>query len=127
MKCSTITKWYRMVYNNKYKFLSKVVYTVAIQKEELYRLFEHLSQEDKKTAFDFMQFLIERSKKERLKSWEEIDQSENDIEPLTKEEIEQLNSDEGYISGEEAKREYGLQVEQNLGHAFPFQTMFGGG
>lgn len=34
-----------------------------------------------------------------------------DDESLTAEELRQLNSDTGYATGEEAKREFGLQVE----------------
>lgn len=84
---------------------------MAIRKDDLYRLVDNLDSEDKKAAFDFMQFLIERSKKEKPNSWQDIDQLESDDVPLTKEELEQLNSDEGFISGEDAKREFGLQVD----------------
>lgn len=31
-------------------------------------------------------------------------------EPLSTQELEQLNSEEGYVSGKEAKREFGLQI-----------------
>ncbi|MGR5970777.1 hypothetical protein ACT7C1_33845 [Bacillus paranthracis] len=34
-----------------------------------------------------------------------------DHEPLSTQEIEQLNSEEGYVSGEDAKREFGLQID----------------
>ncbi len=34
-----------------------------------------------------------------------------DEEPLTEEELRQLNSNAGYVTGEEAKREFGLQVD----------------
>lgn len=43
--------------------------------------------------------------------WEQIDQADPDDEPLSKEELRQLNSDAGYVTGEEAKREFGLQVD----------------
>ncbi|OIJ08862.1 hypothetical protein BKP35_17410 [Anaerobacillus arseniciselenatis] len=84
---------------------------MAIRKEELYKMVESLSNEDKKTAFDFMQFLIERSKNKKPKSWQEIDELESDNEPLSEEELKQLESEDGYISGEGAKREFGLQVD----------------
>ena len=69
---------------------------MAIRKEDLYKMVESLNNEDMKTAFDFMQFLIERSKNKKPKSWQEIDQ---------------LESEEGNISGEGVKREFGLQVD----------------
>ncbi|SCB71556.1 hypothetical protein [Bacillus mycoides] len=34
-----------------------------------------------------------------------------DHELLSKQKLELLNSDEGYVSGEDAKREFGLQVD----------------
>ena len=84
---------------------------MAIRKDDLYKLVDNLNSEDKKAAFDFMQFLVERSKRGKPQSWHDIDQLESDDEPLTEEELEQLNSDEGFISGEDAKREFGLQVD----------------
>ena len=36
---------------------------MAIRKKELYRLVDRLDQQNKKAAFDFLEFLIERSKK----------------------------------------------------------------
>ncbi|RXI96292.1 hypothetical protein DS745_21415 [Anaerobacillus alkaliphilus] len=84
---------------------------MAIRKEDLYKMVESLNDEDKKAAFDFMEFLIERSKSKKPKSWQKIDELESDNDPLTKEEREQLESKEGYISGEDAKREFGLQVD----------------
>ncbi|QQK77868.1 hypothetical protein HUG15_21330 [Salicibibacter cibarius] len=84
---------------------------MAIRKEDLYRMVESLNSEDKKAAFDFMEFLIERSRNQKPKSWQDIDELENDSDPLTKEEIKQLESKEGYISGEDAKRDFGIQVD----------------
>lgn len=43
--------------------------------------------------------------------WEQIDQADPDDEPLSEEELRQINSDNGYVTGEEAKREFGLQVD----------------
>ena len=83
---------------------------MAIHKEELYRLVDRLDQKDEKAAFDFLEFLIERSKK-TSKDWETIDKAEPEHEPLSKQELEQLNSEEGYVSGEDAKIEFGLQVD----------------
>ncbi|MEB1809722.1 MAG: hypothetical protein LPK26_20930 [Bacillaceae bacterium] len=45
-----------------------------IRKEDLYKMVESLSDEDKKAAFDFMEFLIERSKNKKPESWQRIDE-----------------------------------------------------
>jgi hypothetical protein len=83
---------------------------MAIGKEEIYNLIERLPDNERKTAFDFLKYLVDRSAK-KPDSWIEIDKAGTDDEPLTKEEIKQLKSDSGYITGEEAKREFGLQVD----------------
>lgn len=83
---------------------------MAIRKEELYRMIDRLDQQDKKAAFDFLEFLVQRSKRKPA-DWEKIDRAEPDEEPLSKLELEQLKSEEGYVSGEDGKREFGLQVD----------------
>ncbi|MCI0184958.1 hypothetical protein [Sulfoacidibacillus ferrooxidans] len=83
---------------------------MVVRKDDLYNLIERLQEPDQKTAFDFLQYLVERSNKKPL-SWEEIDRLKPDDEPLSEEELRQLNSDAGYVSGEAAKREFGLQVD----------------
>ena len=83
---------------------------MAIRKEELYRLIDRLDQQDQKAAFDFLEFLVQRSKR-KSKDWEKIDMADPDHEPLSEQELEQLNSKEGYVSGEDAKLEFGLQVD----------------
>jgi hypothetical protein len=83
---------------------------MAIRKEELYRLVDRLDRQDEKAAFDFLEFLVQRAKK-KPEDWEKIDKAEPDYEPLSKQELEQLNSEEGYVSGEDGKREFGLQVD----------------
>jgi len=40
-----------------------------------------------------------------------IDDLKSDNKPLDEEELKQLESKEGYISAEDAKREFGLQVD----------------
>lgn len=82
---------------------------MAIQKEELIRLIDKLQKDDQKTVYDFIQFLVKRSEKPAF--WEDIDSADPDDEPLTEEELHQLNSKEGYLKGEEVKREFGLQVD----------------
>ena len=83
---------------------------MVAQKEDIHNLVERLREHDQKTAFDFLQYLIDRSEKKPT-GWAEIDKAKPDDEPLTKEELRQLNSDAGYVTGEEAKHEFGLQVD----------------
>ncbi|PFD94003.1 hypothetical protein CN275_00520 [Bacillus anthracis] len=72
---------------------------MTVQKQELYRLVDCLDKKDMKSAIDFLEFLVKRSNK-KPSYWKEIDQAEPDDEPLSKEELEQLNSKEGYVSWE---------------------------
>lgn len=44
-------------------------------------------------------------------TWDEIEKLEPDNKPLSEEEKRQLTSPREYITGEEAKREFGLQVD----------------
>lgn len=83
---------------------------MALRKDDIHKLVDQLSENDQKTAYDFLQYLIERSEKKHA-SWDEINKLEPDHEPLSEEETRQLKSNSGYISGEEAKREFGLQVD----------------
>ncbi|MFZ3132228.1 MAG: hypothetical protein WA125_14325 [Desulfosporosinus sp.] len=83
---------------------------MVVRKEDIHNLVERLPEDDQKTVFDFMQYLLNRSTK-KLAGWERIDQADPDDEPLSEEELRQLNSDAGYVTGEEAKREFGLQVD----------------
>lgn len=81
---------------------------MAIPKEDLHKLIECLPDRDQKTVFDFLQFLLNRS--EKPSSWDAIDKAALDCEPLTREELRQLESQEGFISREEANREFKLQI-----------------
>ncbi|MEL7657900.1 MAG: hypothetical protein AAGU75_18560 [Bacillota bacterium] len=83
---------------------------MVIRKEDIHNLVERLPEEDQKTVFDFMQYLLNRST-QKEEGWEQINQADPDDEPLTEEELRQLNSDDGYVTGEDAKREFGLQVD----------------
>jgi hypothetical protein len=82
---------------------------MAVRKEVLHNLIDQLNEADRKTVLDFMLYLIDRSKKPDF--WKAVDAAEPEDIPLNREEKEQLESDEGYITGEEAKREFGLQVD----------------
>lgn len=81
---------------------------MAISNENLKKLVEQLPEDAKQSAFDYLQFLTKRHSRP---DWKEIDKMEPDAEPLTDEENRQMNSDDGYITGEEANREFGLQVD----------------
>ncbi|ACL21714.1 conserved hypothetical protein [Desulfitobacterium hafniense DCB-2] len=83
---------------------------MVIRKEDIHNLVERLPEDDQKTVFDFMQYLLNRST-QKEEGWEQINQADPDDEPLTEEELRQLNSDDGYVTGEDAKREFGLQVD----------------
>jgi len=83
---------------------------MVVRKEDIHRLVERLNEHDQKSAFDFLQYLIECSNR-KASGWEEIGELEPDDEPLTEEELRQLNSDAGYVTGEEAKRGFGVQTD----------------
>lgn len=83
---------------------------MAIRKEDLYRLVDNLDQQDTKAAYDFLEFLVKRSK-ENSKNWEPIDKFEPDPHPLSIQEWEQFNSPEGYVTGESGKRAFNLQAD----------------
>ncbi|MCR6850490.1 hypothetical protein [Bacillus sp. IBL03825] len=69
-----------------------------------------LGHQDEKVAFDFLEFFVQRSKRKPV-DWEKIDRAEPDDELLSKQKLEQLNIEEGYVSGEGVKREFRLQVD----------------
>ena len=77
---------------------------MALRGEDLSKMFERLNETDKETVYTFIQFLIERSEKKPL-PWKKIDQAEPDNEPLNQEELQQLCSEEEYVSWEQARRE----------------------
>jgi len=81
-----------------------------IGKEDIHNLIERLPEDDQKTVYDFTQYLLNRSA-EKPDYWKQIDQAAPDDEPLTEEELRQLNSNAGYVTGEDAKSEFGLQVD----------------
>ena len=83
---------------------------MAIRKDELHQLIDRLDRQNEKEAFDFLEIFVQHSKK-KPNDWEKIDMADPDHEPLSTQEIEQLNSEEGYVSGEDAKRGFGLQID----------------
>ncbi len=77
---------------------------LAKNKEELYLLVDKLPEADTKSAYDYLLFLINRSRR----TWEDIVKHAPDEEPLDEEELRQLNSPDEYISFEEAIDKYGI-------------------
>lgn len=80
---------------------------MAINNEDVIALFEQLSEKEKQSAFDYIQYLSIRNRPD----WNEIALLDPDDIPLSDEELQQLNANEGFISGEEANREFNLKVD----------------
>ncbi|MGG6313645.1 hypothetical protein [Paenibacillus macerans] len=83
---------------------------MTVRKEDLYNLIDRLREKDQNTAFDFLQYLIDRSENKGL-DWGDIDRLEPDNEPFSKDEAEQLKNSSEFLSGEDAKNEFGLQID----------------
>lgn len=81
---------------------------MAISNDDLIKLVKLLPEHAKQSAYDYLQFLAIRHTRP---DWSEIDKIKPDDEPLTDEELRQMKSDAGYVTGKEAKREFGLQVD----------------
>jgi hypothetical protein len=73
---------------------------LSIEKNDLYKLVDRLREQDKKSAYDFLRYLIDRQKD----PYYEINQREPDDVPMNEEELEQFR-DEEFVSWEEAKRD----------------------
>ncbi len=80
---------------------------MAINKEDLIKLFEQLPEREMQSAFDYIRYL---SLKDRP-DWNQIAQLDADDIPLSDEELQQLKADEGFITGREANREFNLKVD----------------
>jgi len=80
---------------------------MAINNEDIIRLFERLPEKVKQSAFDYMQYLFVQDRPD----WNEISRIDPDDIPLSEEETQQLNNDEGFVTGEEAKREFNLKID----------------
>ena len=81
---------------------------MAISTRDLIELVETLPENVKQSAYDYLQFLALRHARP---DWDEIDRMEPDTLPLSEEEERQLNSNSGFISWEDAKRELGLSTD----------------
>jgi hypothetical protein len=74
-------------------------------KEQFDRLFELLSESEKKSLLEHMKNLVAK------KAWDRIAELETDDVPLNEEEREQFEDpDKEYVSWEDVKRELGLKV-----------------
>lgn len=78
---------------------------MSVDKNELHKIVDQLSETDSTSAYDFMLYLISRKKS---RTWADIAKLPPDTEPLSEEEKRQLDAPEEYITLEEAKREYKL-------------------
>ncbi|MGG6433332.1 hypothetical protein ACPF7I_13095 [Anoxybacillus sp. D401a] len=79
---------------------------MAVDKKVLHEMIEQLSESDQKSVYEFLLHLLQRAKKDH-KWWDEMEEEAL----LTEEEKRQLQGDEGYVTGGDAKREFGLQVD----------------
>lgn len=82
---------------------------MAVNKEKkLLELFQQLPETEQNSTLDFVEYLAARQQRNVLKRFY-ADLPETD-EPFSQEELDQLNSKEGFITGEEAKREFNLDL-----------------
>ena len=79
---------------------------MSIAKEELHKMIDQLSEDEWYSAYEFMYFLIYRSR--RRLSWEDIDRLVSDSEKLHDDEKKQFEAAEEYIALDKAIVEYDL-------------------
>jgi len=82
---------------------------MSINKKDLIDLIEQLPDSAQRSAYDYLNFLVYDNV--TRPDWDEIARIEPDTIPLSEEEQRQLGSKEGFITGEEAKREFNLQID----------------
>ncbi|RAU93875.1 hypothetical protein [Paenibacillus sp. YN15] len=81
---------------------------MAVDKDKVLKLFEQLPEIAQQSAYDYLQYLS--LKHDRL-DWEKIEKMEPDEIALSEEEQRQLNSNEGFMSWEEAMHELNLPTD----------------
>ncbi len=81
---------------------------MSITKDDLYKIIEKLSDSDTASAFDYLHYLLTRSKPAKNKTWAQITELSPDNEPLNDEELRQLAAPEDYISIDQATEEYDI-------------------
>lgn len=79
---------------------------MSITKDELHKIIDRLSESDAASAYDYLRYLVERKKQRKNKTWAEIAQLTPDDEPLTEDELRQLNGPDDFISLKQAVEEY---------------------
>lgn len=81
---------------------------MAINKNEVLKIFDQLPETAQQSAYDYLQFL---SARHHRPSWDDISKLEPDTVPLSDEEKKQLNSKSGFMSWEEAMDELNLSTD----------------
>lgn len=81
---------------------------MAVDKQEVLKLFEQLPETAQQSAYDYLQYL---SSKHYRPDWDSIEKLEPDEIPLSEEEQRQLNSTDGFLSWEEAMHELNLSTD----------------
>jgi hypothetical protein len=88
---------------------SRRYHEMSVNKKDLFDLIEQLPDSAQRSAYDYLNFLV-HDHEEKL-DWEQLSRLAPDSVPLSEEEKQQLNSKEGFITGEEVKREFNLQID----------------
>jgi hypothetical protein len=78
---------------------------MSLNKEILYKMIDQLSEKDQVSAYDYLLYLILRTKR-KPSTWEEIANLPPDTEPLTEEEKRQLDAPGEYVTLDEIRLEY---------------------
>jgi len=82
--------------------------SMAINKDEVLKIFEQLPGTAQQSVYDYLQYL---STKHNRLNWDEIARLDPDEVPLSEEERCQLNSNSGFMSWEEAMNELELPTD----------------
>ncbi|GAC90665.1 XRE family transcriptional regulator [Anoxybacillus flavithermus NBRC 109594] len=83
---------------------------MAVDKKVLHGMIEQLSESDRQLAYGFLLHLLQRAKGHH-QWWDELEEVSEEEALLTEQEKRQLQGDEGYVTGGDAKREFGLQID----------------
>lgn len=81
---------------------------MAISNEQLFRIIESLPETAKKSAYDYLKYLVFTHSRP---DWEEIMQMEPDEIELSEEEERQLRENSGFVSWEDAMNELKISTD----------------
>lgn len=81
---------------------------MAISNDDLFKLVKILPEEAKQSAYDFLKFLTNGS---RRPDWAEIEKMEPENIPLSKEEERQMRNNTEFVSWEDAMHELDLSTD----------------